>query len=138
MRRGGARLARTLAVAWVALLAAPAASPPPAGGADAQVSRPADADLRVEWDLDRDRRGNHRLSGYVYNDRTGYYASHVQLRITGTDRSGRVVVDTSLGVYGDVPPKGRSFFETPIPSLDPTYRVTITAVDYRTYGTGGG
>jgi hypothetical protein len=106
--------------------------------AEAQVALPpATADLRVEWDLGRDRRGNLILHGYVNNARAGYYAAAVHLRITGTDRSGRVVVDTTAQVYGDVPPQGRAYFEVRIASLEPTYRVTVTSVDFRSYGAGG-
>jgi hypothetical protein len=108
------------------------------GAAEAQIPLPpATADLRVEWDLGRNRRGDLVLSGYVYNGRAGYYATGVQLRITGTDRSGRVVVDTTTQVYGDVPPNGRSYFEARIASLEPSYHVTVVSVDFRTYGTGG-
>ncbi len=98
---------------------------------------PPTADLRVDWDLGKDRRGNLLLSGYVYNARAGYYAAAVRLRITGTDRTGHVVVDTSAQVFGDVPPQGRSYFEVRIASLEPTYRVTVTSVDFRSYGVGG-
>jgi hypothetical protein len=105
--------------------------------AEAQIALPPPtADLRVEWDLGKDRRGNLLLSGYVYNARVGYYASAVHLRITGTDRTGRVVVDTTAHVYGDVLPQGRSYFEVRLASLEPTYRVTVTSVDFRSYGVG--
>ena len=103
----------------------------------AQVSLPAlTADLRVEWDLGKDRKGNPALSGYVYNARAGYWAAAVHLRITGTDRTGRVTVDTSAQVYGDVPPGGRSYFEVRVPTWDLIYHVTVTGVDFRAYGTG--
>ena len=109
----------------------------------AQVARaqlplaPLSADLRVEWDLGKDRRGNLVLSGYVYNNRTGYHASGVRLRVTGTDRSGRVVVDTVVPVYGDVPPQGRAYFEVRIASLEPSYHVNVVGVEFRAYGAGG-
>lgn len=123
------------------LLAAALAATPALGPrrrALAQIPLPPPtADLRVEWDLGKDRRGNVVLSGYIYNTRAGYYASAVQLRVTGTDRTGRVVVDTTAQVFGDVPPQGRSYFEVRLASLEPTYRVTVTSVDFRTYGVGG-
>jgi hypothetical protein len=119
-----------------ALAVAPALGP--GRRARAQIPLPPPiADLRVEWDLGKDRRGNVVLSGYVYNGRAGYYAAAVHLRVTGTDRTGRVVVDTTTQVFGDVPPQGRSYFEVRLASLEPTYRVTVTSVDFRSYGVGG-
>ncbi|MGH7416862.1 MAG: hypothetical protein ACREKB_03695, partial [Candidatus Rokuibacteriota bacterium] len=49
-----------------------------AGSVAAQgFSRPADADLRLEWAGAEDRRGRPLVSGYVYNQRAGSYATSV-------------------------------------------------------------
>ncbi len=94
------------------------------------------ADLRVEWELDRDRKGNPILGGYVYNARAGAFAADVQIRITGTDRTARVVYDVTVRVYGDVPPGSRSYFGARIPTWDLAFNVTILSAEFRGYGGG--
>ena len=106
--------------------------------ARAQISAPvAVPDLRVEWDLSRDRKGNPILSGYVYNARAGESAAGVQLRITGTDRAGKLVFNVTTQVHGDVPAGGRSYFEVRVPSWDLAFHVNIVAADFRGQGGGG-
>jgi hypothetical protein len=104
--------------------------------ATAQIVPAAVPDLRVEWDLGRDRKGNPILSGYVYNARAGATAAGVQLRITGTDRAGKVVFNVTIQVHGDVPASGRSYFEVRVPSWDLAFHVNVVAADFR--GQAGG
>jgi hypothetical protein len=109
-----------------------------AGSVAAQgFSRPADADLRLEWAGAEDRRGRPLVSGYVYNQRAGSYATSVQLLVEAVDASGQVVGSTSGFVLGDVPPSSRAYFETRAPAKTASYRVTIQSFSWRTYGAGG-
>ena len=48
------------------------------GPVGAQVSgRPSETDLRIEWSPSEDRRGRPIVSGYIYNQRAGSYATGV-------------------------------------------------------------
>jgi hypothetical protein len=110
-----------------------------AGVARAQVSgRPTDQDLRLEWAAAEDRRGRPVVSGYVYNQRAGSYATSMRLLAEALDASGQVVGSTTGFVVGDVPPSGRSYFEIKAPAKAATYRVTIQTFTWRAYGGGGG
>lgn len=100
-------------------------------------SRPADSDLRLEWAGAEDRRGRPLVSGYVFNQRAGYYATSVQLLVEALDASGQVVGSTGGFVLGDVPPSSRSYFEARAPAKAASYRVTIQSFSWRTYGGGG-
>ena len=112
---------------------------PGPGRAGAQVSsRPAEADLRVEWSASEDRRGRPIVDGYVYNQRAGSYATAVRLLVEALDAAGQVVGSTTGYVLGDVPPSSRSYFEVKAPAKTPTYRVTIQSFAWRAYGGGGG
>lgn len=109
------------------------------GPADAQVSgRPADQDLRLEWTATEDRRGRPIVSGYVYNQRAGLYATSMRLQVEALDASGQAVGSTTGFVFGDVPPSDRSYFEIKAPARAASYRVTILTFTWRAYGAGGG
>lgn len=109
------------------------------GVARAQVSgRPAEQDLRLEWAAADDRRGRTIVSGYVYNQRAGTYATSMRLEVEALDASGRAVGSTTGFVFGDVPPSGRSYFEIKAPAQAASYRVTIQSFSWRAYGAGGG
>jgi len=104
----------------------------------AQISgRPAGADLRVEWSAGADRRGRPVVSGYVYNERGGSYATAVRLRVDALDAGGQVIGSTTGYVLGDVPPSSRSYFEVGSPAPATDYRVTIESFAWRAYGAGG-
>jgi hypothetical protein len=77
------------------------------------------------------------VSGYVYNQRAGSYATSVQLLVEALDASGQVVGSTSGFVLGDVSPSSRAYFETRAPAKAASYRVTIQSFSWRTYGAGG-
>jgi hypothetical protein len=110
-----------------------------AGLAAAQVSgRPAETDLRVEWTASEDRRGRPIVSGYVYDQRAGSYATNVRLLVEALDASSQVVGSTTGYVMGDVPPSSRSYFEVRVPAKAASYRVTIQSFFWRAYGAGGG
>jgi hypothetical protein len=101
-------------------------------------SRPADADLRLEWAGAEDRGGRPLVSGYVYNQRAGSYATSVRLLVEALDASGQVVGSTTGFVLGEVPPSSRSYFEIKAPAKAASYRVTIQSFSWRAYGAGGG
>src|SRR4026209_1878567 len=57
-----------------------------AGPVGAQITGRALApDLRVEWSAEEDRRGRTAVSGYVYNERAGPYATGTRLRVDALD-----------------------------------------------------
>ena len=109
------------------------------GPAAAQnFGRPADADVRLEWSGGEDRRGRPVVSGYIYNQRAGSYATSVRLLVEALDASGQVVGSTTAYVLGEVPPSSRSFFEVKSPAEGASYRVTVQSLAWRAYGAGGG
>lgn len=110
-----------------------------AGLAGAQVfGRPADQDLRLQWAAGEDRRGRPVVTGYIYNQRAGSYATSVRLLVEALDTSGRVTGSTTGFVFGDVPPSDRSYFEVKAPAGATSYRVTVQTFSWRAYGAGGG
>ncbi|HEU4439850.1 MAG TPA: FxLYD domain-containing protein [Methylomirabilota bacterium] len=109
------------------------------GPARAQISGSAvEPDLRVEWRADEDRRGRTLVSGYVYNERPGAYATGVRLRVEALDAAGQAVGSTTAYVMGDVPPSNRSYFEVKAPAKAAAFRVTVQSYTWRGYGAGGG
>ncbi len=94
---------------------------------------PLDRYFRLEWEVAKGRHGRPAVTGYIYNDR-GITAGDVRLLIEELDTSGRAVGHTIGYVNGDVPPRGRAFFEIPVPTAGATYRVTVHSFDWR----GGG
>jgi hypothetical protein len=106
------------------------------GASIAQIpSATPESYLRVE--AEQSKGGRPRLTGYVYNPRD-LWAARVQLLVEALDGSGSVVGATLVSVYGDVPPRNRSYFEAPLSVTGSSYRVTVRSVDRRGYGAGGG
>jgi hypothetical protein len=107
--------------------------------AGAQISgRTTEGDLRVEWSAEEDRRGRPVVSGYIYNDRPGSYATGVWLRVEALDAAGQTVGSTTGYVMGDVPPSSRYYFEIKAPAKAASYRATVQSYAWRGYGAGGG
>jgi hypothetical protein len=107
--------------------------------ASAQVfGRSPDQDLRLEWAAGEDRRGRPVVTGYIYNQRAGSYATSVRLLVEALDASGGVVGSTTGFVFGDVPPSDRSYFEIKAPAQAARYRVSVQTFSWRAYGAGGG
>ena len=92
----------------------------------------------MEWRADEDRRGRTLVSGYVYNERPGAYATGVRLRVDALDAAGQAVGSTTAYVMGDVPPSNRSYFEVKAPAKAAAFRVTVQSYTWRGYGAGGG
>ncbi|HKW95536.1 MAG TPA: hypothetical protein VJX92_26855 [Methylomirabilota bacterium] len=78
------------------------------------------------------------ISGYVYNLRSGAWATGVRLLVEGLDASGQVMESTTGSVLGEVPPSSRSYFEIRAAAKAASYRVTIRSASWRAYGAGGG
>jgi len=93
--------------------------------------------LRVEDVLAGSQRGRPSVSGYVYNSRD-LYATRVQLLVESLDASGQVTASTTAWVYGEVPPRSRSYFDVRVSEAGNRYRVSVLSVDWRGYGAGGG
>ena len=92
--------------------------------------------LRVEFTVEPAKDSHSRLTGYVYNERD-MWAANVLLGVEVLDAAGAVVDSTTDSVYGNIPPRNRSFFEVKLPATGASYRVIVRAVDWRGYGAGG-
>ena len=107
---------------------------PPVAALSATSS--ADARLRLDWQVGT-RRGRPVIQGYVYNDYLRA-ASNVLLLVETLDASGTVTARTIGFVRGVVPFNDRSYFEVPLKTAGASYRVSITAFDWRDVGGAGG
>ena len=104
-----------------------------AEGVQAQMEA-APSQLRLEWSVDRDERDRPWITGYVYNDEP-HWAGNVLLRIEALDAAGGVTGSTTGGVYGFVPPFGRSYFDLAAPRGSTyRYRVTVESFEWRSWG----
>lgn len=101
-----------------------------AGGAWAQF---ADADrfFGLEW-AGGERRGRPNVNGYIVNNHR-VRAGNVQLRVDALDAAGKPVASWR-GFVADVPAGARVYFEVPVETKAPRYRVTITGWDWRETG----
>jgi hypothetical protein len=93
--------------------------------------------LRIDQVVQETKRGQPRLTGYLYNTQDKW-ATRVLLQIETLDEAGLVIGSTLVPVYGDVPPRNRSYFEAALETAGASYRVTVRTVDWRGYGAGGG
>ena len=124
-RSAVAAIALTLTVAW---------------GAQAQsnfgAGTPETRYFRTEPVVSAGRRGP-QVEGYVYN-LYDYHATRVLLSIDALDASGRLIETRHAFLPFDVPPRGRLFFETPVPSGTASARVSVESFDWKGTGGGGG
>ena len=123
---------RTLLLAALTLLpigvgAAP--TPVQALGAAATV----DPRIRLDWQVGAARGGRPVIQGYVYND-YGRPASDVRLLVETLDASGAVVARHVGFIRGVVQLNDRAYFELPIQMPGASYRLSVTALDWK----GGG
>ena len=123
---------RTLLLAALALLpigvgAAP--TPAQALGATATV----DPRIRLDWEVGATRGGRPVIQGYVYND-YGRPASDVRLLVEALDASGAVIARHVGFIRGVVQLNDRAYFELPIQTPGASYRLSVTALDWK----GGG
>ena len=105
------------------------------GAAGAPVRSPSGIDprLTLEWEAGQTRRGRPVVSGYVLNayDRAAF---DVRVLVETLDASGQPIARAIGFVVGIVPVRGRSYFEVPIKTQGPSYRVTVTSFDWRDGG----
>jgi hypothetical protein len=90
--------------------------------------------FHVKWTAGVDRRGQPRISGYVYDD-YGDPAEHVQLQITALDASGHEIGEVTRPVAGLVPAEGDAYFDVAVPAAS-SYRVDVSAFDFLEFGQG--
>ena len=99
------------------------------------ISSPSgiDSRLRFEYEVGRTRHGQPEIQGYIYND-YGRPASDVVLYVESLDGSGAVVGHTYGFIRGVVQITDRAYFEIPVRAAGASYRVSVTALDWK----GGG
>jgi hypothetical protein len=119
----------------VVLILADVGRTPPAGALSATSS--VDSRLRLDWEVGSRRGGRPVIQGYVYNDYLRA-AAEVRLQVETLDASG-TVTSRQLGfVPGIIPLRDRAYFEVPVKTAGASYRVSITAFDWKDCGGGGG
>jgi hypothetical protein len=124
---------RTLALAAAVMAAgwggtaAPAAAAITPSGIDERV--------RLDWEAGATRAGKPVIRGYVLNAH-GRPAANVRLLVETLDGSGVVVARTIGFVPGVVQFNDRAYFEVPLKAPGASYRVTVSALDWRAGGNG--
>jgi len=86
-----------------------------------------DSYFKVEWQPD-ERRGKPIVSGYVTNQ-WGLPTKNVRLRVEALDAAGQVTATYIGYVNGYVTPGSHVYFEVPVQTKEPTYRVTVLSFD---------
>lgn len=95
-----------------------------------------DSRIRLDWQVGAGRGGRPLILGYVYND-YGRPASDVVLYIESLDSSGAVVGHTYGFIRGVVQNTDRAYFEIPVKAAGASYRVSVTALDWKGGGGAG-
>ena len=127
---------RPVLLATMVILALMGVRPtPPAGALSATSS--VDSRLRLEWEVGSRHGGRPVIQGYVYNHYVRS-AAEVQLQVDTVDASGAVTSRQVGFVRGIVPLNDRAYFEVPVKTAGASYRVSITAFDWKDCGGGGG
>ena len=75
------------------------------------------------------------VQGYIANKR-GLQASRIMLRVDGLDSTGKAVWSEVRHLDRDIPPNDRVFYQVPVPTPAPTYRVAVDSVFWRAGGGG--
>lgn len=96
--------------------------------------RPEERYFSVEATLGSTRRGS-VAEGYVTN-RYDHYASRVVLTLIPVDATGRQLDPVTVYVP-DVPPRGRTFFRTPVPAGATSVRASVAYFEWAPRGGGG-
>lgn len=127
---------KPLLLATMAILVMTGLHPtPPAGALPATSS--VDSRLRLDWEVGTRHGGRPVIQGYIYNDYLRA-AAEVQLLVEALDASGAVVSRDVGFVRGAVLFRDRAYFEVPIKTAGASYRVSITAFDWKDCGGGSG
>jgi hypothetical protein len=123
-----------LSLAIAVILALGIGSPTrPAAALSAASS--VDARIRLDWQVGSGRGGRPVIQGYVFND-YGRPATDVHLLVETLDASGAVIGRTIGFVHGVVQFNDRVYFEVPIKTPGASYRVSVTALDWKGGGAG--
>ena len=94
-----------------------------------------DPRIRLEWEAGTTREGKPVIQGHVLNDHS-WAAANVRLLVETFDSSGAVVARTPGFVHGGVQFGDRAYFEVPLRKPGASYRVTVTAAEFRSGATG--
>lgn len=123
-------------LATMAILALAGVGPAaPAGALSATSS--VDSRLRLDWEVGARHGGRPVIQGYLYNDYLRS-AAEVRLLVETLDASGGVTARQVGFVRGVIPFKDRAYFEVPVKTAGASYRVSITAFDWKDCGGGAG
>jgi hypothetical protein len=123
-----------LSLAIAVILALGIGSPArPAAALSAASS--VDARITLDWQVGSGRGGRPVIQGYVFNGH-GRPASDVHLLVETLDASGAVIGRTIGFVRGVVQFNDRAYFEVPIKTPGASYRVSVTALDWKGGGAG--
>ena len=121
-------------LATMVILALASARPTaPAGALGAAAS--VDSRLRLDWELGARHGARPVIQGYLYNDYLRA-AAEVQLLVETLDAAGGVTGRQIGFVPGVTAFKDRSYFEVPVKTAGASYRVSITAFDWKDCGGG--
>ena len=126
---------KTISAVVLAMAAILAVGPGQGPAAAAITPSGIDARIRLDWEAGTTRRGQPVIEGYVLND-YGRPAANVRLLVETLDGSGAVVAHTVGFVHGLVHHNDRTYFEVPLKASGASYRVTVTALDWRAGGSG--
>jgi hypothetical protein len=129
------RIKPLLLATMVVLILADVGPTPPAGALSATSS--VDSRLRLDWEVGSRHGGRPVIQGYVYNDYLRS-AAEVRLQVETLDASGTVTSRQVGFVPGIIPLRDRAYFEVPVKTAGASYRVSITAFDWKDCGGGGG
>jgi hypothetical protein len=95
-----------------------------------------DSRIRLDWQVGTGRGGRPVILGHIYND-YGRPASDVVLLVETLDGSGALVGRAYGFIRGVVQLNDRAYFEIPVETSGPTYRVSVTGLDWKSGGGGG-
>jgi hypothetical protein len=123
-------------LATMAILALAGVGPATSAGALSATSS-VDSRLRLDWEVGARHGGRPVIQGYLYNDYLRS-AAEVRLLVETLDASGGVTARQVGFVRGVIPFKDRAYFEVPVKTAGASYRVSITAFDWKDCGGGGG
>lgn len=94
-----------------------------------------DSRIRLDWEVGTRHHGRPVIQGWVYND-YGRPAADVRLLVETLDASGNVIARDVGFVRGVVQFNDRTYFEVPLKTAGASYRVSVTAFDWKSGGAG--
>ena len=92
--------------------------------------------FRIDSTVTAGRRGP-QVEGYIYNVYDAY-ALRVRLNVEAIDAAGRLIERRVAYLPLDVPPRGRAFFQAPLPAGATAARVSVLNFEWAPRGAGGG